>query len=532
MIDARTLLSCRHRLHLDISNPALIEGIPEDPGVRQRRDAAAAHREYVRTTLTGRGTGWVDIDPLGSTRERAEATLAACESGAQRIWGAVLPSEIDTGRRGKAELLIRDEDRGGYIPVIVVNHKVSDPRNGDIEGGALTSDLDVWAPRDDPTRKVRPQPRDQMRLAHLYRMLQRHGLASPAVVGGAIGFAFDCIVVHDLTAVLDEYDLRFADRIAVARGELPTVPSQVPECRSCPWWTQCKEWLTETRDVSLVAPGSRAEVLRLAGVDTIDELSRWTGDAPEDWQHGDFADAVVTALAWLQDVPLVRRREEVTVQRADVEVDVDLESFQEHGAYLWGTLLDGRYRAFATWDPLPTLDEGRSFAEFWTWLMEVRAKAAADGKTFAAYCYSRQAEDKWLLDSARRFAGHPNVPRIEEIREFINGPQWVDIYQAVSDQFICPNGKGLKKIAPVAGFGWRDPEAGGEASMGWYREAVGYDGEPDGSQRTRILEYNEDDVLATKALREWMTYRAESEVPDIASLRGTRTAVNGSNEYR
>ncbi|MDV7269210.1 TM0106 family RecB-like putative nuclease, partial [Rhodococcus oxybenzonivorans] len=102
--------------------------------------------------------------------------------------------------------------------------------------------------------------------------------------------------------------------------------------------------------------------------------------------------------------------------------------------------------------------------------------------------------------------------------EFIDSPQWVDIYQAVSDQFICPGGKGLKKIAPVAGFRWRDADAGGEASMSWYREAVGYDGEPDLTQRERLLQYNEDDVIATKVLREWMSDRAESEIPLASDL--------------
>lgn len=213
------------------------------------------------------------------------------------------------------------------------------------------------------------------------------------------------------------------------------------------------------------------------------------------------------------------------MQRADVEVDVDLESYQEHGAYLWGTLLDGVYRPFVTWDPLPTEDEGRSFAEFWTWLMQVRADAAATGRTFAAYCYSRTAEDKWLYESARRFAGMPGIPTEREIQKFVDGPQWVDMFQAVSEQFICPNGKGLKKIAPVAGFSWRDPEAGGEASMSWYRLGVGYDGgEPVLSQRTRILEYNEDDVQATKVLRDWMTDRADAEVPGIADFAGRNIA--------
>ena len=34
----------------------------------------------------------------------------------------------------------------------------------------------------------------------------------------------------------------------------------------------------------------------------------------------------------------------------------------------------------------------------------------------------------------------------------------------------------------------------------------------------RILEYNEDDVQATKVLRDWMTDRADAEVPSIADF--------------
>lgn len=528
-LDARSLIGCRHRLHLDATHPGVLTGVAEDAGVQQRREAAAAHRLHVRDTLVGAAPEtWTVIDPKQPATQRTAATMAAMEAGAERIWGGLLPQEADTGRRGGCEILWRDGDRGGYIPIIVVNHKVTDPRQPDpADYHPTTSDPYEWNPKPDRHVRTRPQPRDQQRLAHLYRMLQRHGLASPALVGGAIGYHFDRVLVHDLGAILDDYDVRYADRIAVVRGELPTVPSKVPECRQCPWWSRsaeadgrgCEKWLSEHRDVSLVAPGSRAEVLRRHGVETIDDLAAWSGDDPDDWQYEPFTEAVVTARAWATGAPLVRRGERVRVTRADVEVDVDLESYQEHGAYLWGTLLDGVYRPFVTWDPLPTEDEGRSFAEFWGWLMSVRAQAAVDGKTFAAYCYSRTAEDKWLYESARRFAGRPGIPTEREIQQFVDGPQWVDMFQAVSEQFICPNGKGLKKIAPVAGFHWRDPEAGGEASMAWYRLAVAYEGgEPDMAQRTRILEYNEDDVQATKVLRDWMTDRADAEVPAIADF--------------
>ncbi|MFC3963827.1 TM0106 family RecB-like putative nuclease [Nocardia jiangsuensis] len=523
-IDARSLIGCRHRLHLDAAFGQQIAGVREDAGVIERREAAALHRQQVRTALVGAAPEqWVVIDPKGRAADRAAATLRACANAAPRIWGALLPQEPDTGRRGGVEILLRDAERGGYIPVLVVNHKVTDPRRPEpADFHPTTTDPHVWNPAPDPHRKLRQQPRDQQRLAHLYRMLQRHGLASPALVGGVIGYEGSRILVHDLGPLLAEYDRRYADRIAVVRGELPTLPSKIPECRQCPWWSRgpeagpgCEGVLIERRDVSLVAPGSRAEVLRGHGVQTIDDLAAWSGPEPEDWQHGPFVEAVVTARAWIAGAPLVRRVQPVRVQRADVEVDVDLESFQEFGAYLWGTLLDGVYRPFVTWDPLPTVDEARSFGEFWSWLMRTRAQAHAAGRTFAAYCYSRTAEDKWLYESARRFAGKPGVPSVEQVRAFVDGPEWVDMFQAVSEQFICPNGKGLKKIAPVAGFSWRDPEAGGEASMSWYRRAVGYEAEPALSQRTRLLEYNEDDVRATRVLREWMTERADLEVPAL-----------------
>ena len=89
----------------------------------------------------------------------------------------------------------------------------------------------------------------------------------------------------------------------------------------------------------------------------------------------------------------------------------------------------------------------------------------------------------------------------------------------MSEWFLCAHGKGLKRIAPVAGFAWRDPEAGGENSMRWYRAAVGMDTPaPDPAQRQRLLEYNADDVAATQVLREWMCSPGVEAVPLAGEL--------------
>jgi predicted RecB family nuclease len=252
-------------------------------------------------------------------------------------------------------------------------------------------------------------------------------------------------------------------------------------------------------------------------------------EPPMSWTAGSFTDAVVLARAWLADLTLVRRVTEVVVPRGDVEVDVDMESFGESGAYLWGCLLtlpggadigvEPGYRAFATWQPLPTGDEARSFAEFWTWLRGVRQRCAERGLSFAAYCYNEQAENRWLLASADRFGDHPGIPGRAEVEEFIASDGWVDLFAVVSRWFLCAHGKGLKRVAPVAGFAWADPEASGENSMRWYRDAVGMDGAaPDDGQRERLLRYNADDVHATQALRAWMCSPALHEVPLAGEL--------------
>ncbi|APU12155.1 RecB family nuclease, putative, TM0106 family [Actinoalloteichus sp. GBA129-24] len=535
-----------------------------DTAAEQRMADAATHRANVGRRLADlHQADWVEIARDLPSSVRARATLDAMEAEASFIWGAQLPGDPDHGRRGGIDLLVRADGR--YLPVLVVRHKVSDPGSG-----VRTSPLETptfAAARPDPRRKARPQARDQLRLAHIHRLLQavearlvgdraeqdrprsgrRRSVGSAApggrnrAVGGVIGMDADVVVWHDLEApnwpggrtALDEYDRRFADRLAVAAaaaaGDEPLArPSRILECRSCPWWPVCEQALRADRDVSLVVRGEDATAFRSIGVRTVDGLAALDpqGRPPVPLMGAGFGDSVVLARAWLRGLSMIRRVRDVRVPRADVEVDVDMESFGDGGAYLWGALLSGSdvgepagYRAFATWEPVPTSDEARSFSEFWAWLRTIRMRAAARGLTFRAYCYNELAENRWLLSSASRFEGVAGVPAVAEVRAFIQSEEWVDLFAIVREQFLCAQGRGLKTIAPEAGFSWRDPEAGGENSMRWYRDAVGLDGlPPDARQRDRLLRYNEDDVQATLTLRRWMTSTAMTQVPYAGDL--------------
>jgi predicted RecB family nuclease len=540
LLDAAVVNRCRRRLHLD-QDPAMATAskAPLGPAAQQRMADAAVHRRAVADRLAAlHPEGWTELvfEPEVPATERECATEAAMATGAGFVWGGLLPRDHPGGRRGQIDLLLRHPG-GGYVPVLVVRHKVSDPG-----AGARTAPLASPLAMDtDPQRRIRPHGGDQMRLAHALRMIAAAGHAAVPGLAGVIGLDADVILWLDLNAptwpggrsALREYDLRFADRLAVAAaarsGAEPLArPSRIVECRGCPWWPVCEAELTATRDVSLVVRGEDAATLRAAGVRTVDDLAaRDAAVEPEVPLVGvHWTDAVALARAWLRNLTVVRRVRQVDVPRADVEVDVDMESFGDSGSYLWGCLLSGvdigipqGYHAFSTWEPLPTLDEGRSFAEFWQWFRAVRETAAARGLTFRAYCYNELAENRWLLASADRFGDQPGIPPRAEVEEFIRSDQWYDLFAAVREQFLCAHGKGLKTIAPVAGFAWRDAEAGGENSMRWYRDAVGMEtGEPDESQRLRLLEYNEDDVRATFALRSWMSSSAVGELPYLGEL--------------
>ena len=97
---------------------------------------------------------------------------------------------------------------------------------------------------------------------------------------------------------------------------------------------------------------------------------------------------------------------------------------------------------------------------------------------------------------------------LEEFRRHVP-TEWIDLHDQVKRQIQTEGPLGLKQLAGAAGFRWRDANPSGEASMQWYEVARGDDPEAMTS-RQRILDYNEDDCRATKALRDWLNFEAKS----------------------
>ena len=343
---------------------------------------------------------------------------------------------------------------------------------------------------------------------------------------------------------------------------LLTVPVKISECESCPWWGYCRARLEESsgdvsllprigwtqwkihhdhgvrtraelaaldpRTARLVAGGVDVTALMRAGEDvdlaTVASEKDLTLLAEEGIANASdlrelcvrtasYSDVGLSALptqidlarAALGRAPVYRKRgvPEVTVARADVEVDIDMES-TEVGCYMWGSYVTDRsghrvaepgYRAFVSWERLTPAVEAANSLRLWRWLMSVHERCQNAGLTFAAYCYNSAAENTYL-----RRLGTTEDALADEIEGFIASDEWIDILKVWDSQVITGGSSGLKRVAPLVGFCWEIDDPGGGESMAKHDVAA----QGDRDAQNWLLKYNRGDVEATLAVREWM----------------------------
>ncbi|MET0866254.1 MAG: TM0106 family RecB-like putative nuclease [Nakamurella sp.] len=530
---------CRRRIHLDAAH----RGAPTTPNAATRRafDELAEHRDRV---FGGIRTANPELPPWAGTGEAWRTDQPAL---------VLAPDMTTRTRSGRADLLVWAGD--GYLPVIIRGHRTREPGSG-AQCSALSTPMAVHA---DQGLRARRSRADRLALAHHYRQLQELGCASALARGGVIGRGSftdgagradligseddaAVIVWHELdvvgSSVLADYDRRFGDRLVVAiaaatGGPALASPSRIVECRRCPWWPRCSAELTAAADISLLLTGADVAAARAAGITTITQLASLpkAALATVSLTVTSPSQAQIRARAWVRGVPLVRVGPGASIRRADVEIDVDAESYGEDGAYLWGAALSGvdvgmppGYRAFVTWAQLPSAEQGTVFGEFFGYLMQVRAAAAGRGLSFGVFCYAKSAEERWMLGLARRYAGRPGLPAVGQVAAFCASADWVDVLQEIKRQFVPRGSLKLKELAGAMGFHWRDPEPGGENSMAWYRAAVDAPSTQHGAEMAqRVLRYNEDDVLATLAVRRWVNEH-HADLPTVAELSGDVSA--------
>lgn len=540
---------CPHRIALDRGGPQSPNPPQEDLTYQRRIREAERVAQAIRATVAANYPDAFVATSFADTR-------SALAAGAEIIISPRLPDDTEGGRRAHADLLIRTGRSGDgfrYSPILIRNIEVVDAavtrriRKGTLD--SLRPNQAIWSDGLTP-RRTDTVVRAGLAICHAYRTLETQGLADSERVGGIIDRNGELwwldLEADNVAWNLSSYDAAFAERQEVlARrdaweqdgGEFPTSPFWHKECDNCPYSNSCHSALTDQGDVSLVRFTKFSEQIQLreAGITGWRDLARLdpvraatahktvlsasVEHEPVDFlgkQISQLPDLIYKARAMWRGGPLRRvSPEQMACPTADVEVDVDMESYNDH-TYLWGATVRTRtpvpgvtdgYVSFVEWGELTSEAESRIFSEFWAWFSGLQALCESSGLTFAAYCFYEQAENGAMK---RAVTLNPDLtPAWDTVSAFLSSPRWVDLHNVAKECIQTEGPLGLKVLAPYAGFHWRDEEPGGEASMVWYETATASSDDAAIQSRTRILEYNEDDCHATRFLRDWINTEAK-----------------------
>ena len=175
---------------------------------------------------------------------------------------------------------------------------------------------------------------------------------------------------------------------------------------------------------------------------------------------------------------------------ADVEIDLDIEFDEDHQVYLWGFLVTHPANDDSTYTPIgshdPAVDPTELAQALRAQLMAIIDAAHTHGHTVRLYHYGsvEQIHLEKLLGEAA--AGLLEIS--------------TDLLSVIRAHYFAGTGYGLKPLAALAGFTWRDDGMTGADTYDLIKQAR------DGSAEAwaTLLRYNEDDTRATRALREWL----------------------------
>lgn len=542
LLTARESRHCARRVHNE-SDPNIEKTPWEVPTSLQARfDAGNAFESAVLAELRAElgPDRYVDLSEMTDREAMVDATISAMSIGCDLIIQGWLPDDLNGGRKGRPDLLVRVGEQT-YIPGEIKGHQMT---RVSAKGRLLYSTLASPAePRVATGRQAEASKRvdDYLQLAHYWRMLEAIG-RTPS--GPAIGVLVGTDSMTDLDptgrvltwvdldtsmfqtysrssgktkrTALERYDHEQGFRLKVARQSAAGGPALVEpifteECDACPWYDYCSG-VADPKTPSLHIRSGRLSVrewtaLATLGISTIDELADL--DIDEKFQTAYLAevthvskpldrlrDATRRAQMICDGVSLERTTTgPIEIPRGDLEIDFDIEWDPEGHVYLWGALVsrgdaEPSYHATVSWDPMNEADDVRLAEEFATWLRRLLADAGAAAESVWVYHYDKP-EPRYLT----KLVG---ADRVADLLD-----RFVDMHEVIAENYFGLHGLGIKKVAPVFGFDWQDEDPGGLQSQQWLVDArmAPADTVERNAARDRILSYNRDDVHATRAVR-------------------------------
>ena len=299
-----------------------------------------------------------------------------------------------------------------------------------------------------------------------------------------------------------EYESVLLDSIEGTRKILQGEPVS-PTHGSCdyPWTSYCNKKAVETNDISLVAGISLKTKNQLFHkFKTVEELSMASIlDLTAIKGIGDKTAIkyVNTAKAIHSKTHIVIDKDKIDFPQRKVEIFLDLEGIDptmaEEGIpqidYLIGILVreksEERYISFTAKN---TNLEKEMLLEFLDFL-----KSQDDYVVYHYHHYEKthmtKMMEKYKIDNATQILLLDNL---------------IDIHKVATDSVVFPTyGNGLKQIAPYIGFAWRHKDVSATESISMYLDYI-QDPEVGEENFQKVIDYNEDDCIATRVIKDWL----------------------------
>ncbi len=515
--------------------------IPEPPpgetprNLQRLFDLGNEHETAVFASWFAVGTDVHDVRTLGGSKAaHIAATVQAMADGRAVILGGRLPDDPAGGRTGKPDVLLREADGNGYHPGDVKAHMVLEKTGDD----GLIAELTAPSLANATVGRagLRYKQDDLLQLAHYWRMLQACGHQAAAPWGAIIGTdagPVPMLAWYDLTeplfttfsrtqgtkhrSSLERYDHEHDFRVrvaAVARQRTGAASDPEPlvqplgqeDCLTCIWAPVCVDLLPDgdlTRELLGALSVREYLALRRQDITTIDDLIVTDLDALLESEYADgtseqsqrkrrlYKAHMSAELARDGVVLRLKPGAVFDVPRADVEIDLDMESTRDGRVYLWGVLVTeggaSTYTGFADMNVNDAAAELAVARCCFDWL-------AATYPTALVYHYHHVEKT-----CARRILG----PALSRYAGTVADPDtWIDLLPPTRSCLDSRYGHGIKVVATESdAFHWRDEDPGGLQSQDWLDEALA----GDTAAWTRVLAYNEDDVHATLEVRNWLS---------------------------
>lgn len=411
------------------------------------------------------------------------ATLRLMQEGAAMIYQGTIEATVDgVLHRGRPDLLERVEGKSlfgawMYIPV-------------DIKSARSVRDT------------------HKLQLAFYGRMLEVVQGVRPAL--GAIINADKARLPVELSSALYTKTARRVDQIKqILSGEHPPM-KLTSKCKHSPWFSECIRLAEEADDIALLynLHEKTDEALRGAGIRTVHQAAKMDVVS---FPPAPYATEETLTRIKLQATALVEDRliwlGVPELPEAPLKIYFDIEGDPLlHVQYLFGCFVEG--------DP-----EGK-FAHG-----DIVRRDAHTGNYFVAFLAEKPEEEERMWERFRiwtehlseesyvvyHFAPYEAVETRALAKRYGTSAgfeqffdRYVDLAKVVKQSVIFPTYfYSIKNLAKsrFLNYRWRHEKAGGAQSIFWYESWLET---RDRSVLNDIVNYNEDDVIATKALCDWL----------------------------